>query len=349
MPFRGFFLPRTLLTLFPWHLISLGTMNTLFTICFQLGALALMQGAAKPMEPTKGKVLLLENERVLEGDIELSGDRYRIKRSIGETQVPTDHVMRLCASMDDAYKFLKSRTNLEDPDERLKLVSWCVRYNLRERAVEEATAAVELRPEHAGSKRLLHHLKTSLEQEAMRKEFNPNVLAEEHAPVMPIEVANDSLSLFNTRVQPILMNTCASCHAAGKGGNFKIHRVYDISKSNQKTMQHNLAAVLGQVNLQQPDNSPFLGKALAVHGGASKPPLKGRDSETFRILEDWVRLTTARSAVAQNENASAVPSSFAEDRNRPSKPAKEPEAEKEKEKGNPFDPEVFNKLFNPMK
>jgi len=125
--------------------------------------------------------------------------------------------------------------------------------------------------------------------------------------------------------------------------------VYDISKSNQKTMQHNLAAVLGHVNLQQPDNSPFLGKALAVHGGASKPPLKGRDSETFRILEDWVRLTTARSAVAQNENTSSVPSSFAEDRNRPSKPAKEPEAEKEKEKGNPFDPEVFNKLFNPMK
>ena len=224
--------------------------------------MALMQGASKPMEPTKGKVLLLENERVLEGDIELSGDRYRIKRSIGETQVPTDHVMRLCASMDDAYKFLKSRTNLEDPDERLKLVSWCVRYNLRERAVEEATAAVELRPEHAGSKRLLHHLKTSLEQEAMRKEFNPNVLAEEHAPVMPIEVANDSLSLFNTRVQPILMNTCASCHAAGKGGNFKIQRVYDISKSNQKTMQHNLAAVLGHVNLQQPDNSPFLGLSL---------------------------------------------------------------------------------------
>lgn len=54
--------------------------------------MALMQGASKPMEPTKGKVLLLENERVLEGDIELSGDRYRIKRSIGETQIGRAHV-----------------------------------------------------------------------------------------------------------------------------------------------------------------------------------------------------------------------------------------------------------------
>lgn len=322
-------------------------MNTLLTICFHLGALVALQEPVKPTEPMRGRVLLLENERVLEGDIELVGDRYRIKRTIGETLVPVDNVLRLCPSMDDAYKFLKSRTNIEDPDERLKLVSWCVRYNLRERAVEEAAAAVELRPGHNPSKRLLHHLKTSLEQETARKEFNTNIPVEEQAPVLPIEVANDSLSMFNTRVQPILMNTCASCHATGKGGGFKLQRVYEVSKSNQKSLQMNLAAVLGQVNLQQPDNSPFLGKALAIHGGAAKPPLKGRDAETFRILEEWVRLTTAHGPMARNESISASPTGFAEDRNKGAKPMKEADAEKEK--SSPFDPEVFNKLFNPMK
>ncbi|NBY00784.1 MAG: hypothetical protein EBQ87_02205 [Planctomycetes bacterium] len=325
-------------------------MNTLFLLSLSLVALL---GAEEPAPATakpaiKGKVLLLENERVLEGDIELVGDRYKIKRTIGETWLPTNNVVRLCPSMDDAYLFLRSRTNLEDADERLKLVSWCVRYGLKERAVEEATAAVELRPEHSPSIRLLTHLKASIDQDQLRKEINTTVVAEEVPIVLPIEVANDSLSVFATRIQPILMNTCATCHSTGKGGNFKLQRVYGLAKPNQKNLQQNLAAVLSQVNLQQPDNSPFLGKALTLHGGANKAPIKGRETEAYKLLEDWVRMTTVRHAIAQVE----VPSSFAEEKVgvKPMKPTPVPPKEKEGEKeANPFDPEVFNKLFNPMK
>lgn len=308
-------------------------------------------GAEEPApmaaSPIKGKVLLLENERVLEGEIELVGDRYRIKRTIGETLLPTSGVAKLCATMDEAYLFLRGRTNLEDADERLKLVSWCVRYGLKERAVEEAAAAVELRPGHAPSSRLLAHLKASVEQEQFRKEINLTAQADETPTVLPIEVANDSLSLFATRIQPILMNTCANCHSTGKGGNFKLQRVYELSKPNQKNLQQNLAAVLGQVNLQQPDNSPFLGKALSLHGGATKAPIKGRESETYKVLENWVQMTTARHASVKVE----PPSAFAEEKAgvKPVKPSQPAPKEKEPEKENPFDPEVFNKLFNPAK
>ena len=41
-----------------------------------------------------GKVLVLENERTLEGDIERIGDQYRVRRAIGETWLPSD---RACA------------------------------------------------------------------------------------------------------------------------------------------------------------------------------------------------------------------------------------------------------------
>lgn len=324
-------------------------MNTLFLLSLSLVALL---GAEEPApasaQPTiKGKVLLLENDRVLEGEIEMVGDRYKIKRTIGETWLPTNNVVRLCPSMDDAYLFLRSRTNLEDADERLKLVSWCVRYGLKERALEEAGAAVQLRPEHTPSIRLLTHLKASIEQDQLRKEINTTVLTEEIPTVLPIEVANDSLSIFATRIQPILMNTCANCHSTGKGGNFKLQRVYELSKPNQKNLQQNLAAVLGQVNLQQPDNSPFLGKALTLHGGATKAPIKGRETEAYKLLEDWVRMTTVRHAIAQVE----TPSSFAEEKGgvKPMKPTPAPKEKEGEKEANPFDPEVFNKLFNPMK
>ena len=49
------------------------------------------QAPARGTEPaaaTAGKVLLLQNERALEGDIERVGDQYRIRRTAGEAWVP---------------------------------------------------------------------------------------------------------------------------------------------------------------------------------------------------------------------------------------------------------------------
>jgi hypothetical protein len=59
-------------------------------------------------------------------------------------------------------------------------------------------------------------------------------------------------------------------------------------------------------------------------------------------------MTTVRHAIAQVDSS---PSAFAEEKagvksTKPTAPLKEKEGEKE---ANPFDPEVFNKLFNPMK
>src|ERR1700676_4124238 len=82
--------------------------------------------AAEPKPPlATGHVLILDNERTLEGDIERDGDRYRIRRSIGETWVPGDKVLRLCANWQDAYDYLRTSANLMDPDERIRLARWC--------------------------------------------------------------------------------------------------------------------------------------------------------------------------------------------------------------------------------
>ena len=71
--------------------------------------------------PTRGKVLVLENEQPLVGDIERVGDAYRVRRLIGETTVPASRVLRLCADMNEAFQFVRSRANLSDADECLRL------------------------------------------------------------------------------------------------------------------------------------------------------------------------------------------------------------------------------------
>src|SRR5437879_227562 len=77
------------------------------------------QDATAP--PTTGKVLLLTSERLLEGDIERIGDRYRIRRGLSEVWIPADKGLRLCVDVQEAYALMKSRANLADADERLRL------------------------------------------------------------------------------------------------------------------------------------------------------------------------------------------------------------------------------------
>src|SRR5260370_1266893 len=53
--------------------------------------------------PVPGRVLLLENERALQGEVERIGEQYRLRRSAGETWIPADQVVRVCASLEEAY------------------------------------------------------------------------------------------------------------------------------------------------------------------------------------------------------------------------------------------------------
>ncbi len=250
--------------------------------------------AAAADKPEAGKVLILDNDRTLEGDIERVGDRYRLRRSLGVTWVPAERVAGLCGSKEEALAFLRRRSNLDDPDERLRLARWCHLQGLREQALVEVKAAVELRPDHAESKRLLQYLEQSARyaEEAVKpppEPARPRPLAE--APA--IDLSAEAVGLFATRVQPILMNACARCHLAEGAGAFQLERTSSDGVVNRKAMQHILPAVVAQLNLRQLEASPLLIKAVSAHGPTGEAPLRGRQTEAFRTLENWVRLTVA--------------------------------------------------------
>lgn len=250
-----------------------------------MGEIALF--ATEP-PPRTGTILLLDSGRVLEGDIELVGDQYRIRRSIGETWMPAAKVQCLCASAVEAYEHLRGQANLGDPDERLRLARWCQQRGLRAQALVEAAAAVELRPSHADSRRYmtgLQRLDANAPAAPKRDETEP-----ETAALPAVDFNSESLGMFVTRVQPVLMNACASCHASGRGGSFKLTRTHEGELGNRRGTQQNLAAVLAHVSRDRLRESPLLTKAVTVHGGdAEQPPLKGRQSPAYHILEEWVQ------------------------------------------------------------
>jgi hypothetical protein len=263
-----------------------------------LAASALGQSAEAVGQPLTGKVLVLENENTLTGDIERVGEQYRVRRTLGETWVPASRVLHLCADMDEAYAFLSHRANRHDPDERLRLARWCRANGLLNQARLEAKAAVDLRPEHAESRRLL----TLLEQTvAGRPAASPRTPAPE-GPVLNVDLTADCLGTFVTRVQPILMNTCAHCHTQAHPGPFRLTRAYE-GITNRKALQQNLAVVLAQVNFSQPQLSPLLTRAVSDHAHVGQAPLRGRQVPAYHMLEDWVHLTLENNPQLRDQGA----------------------------------------------
>lgn len=254
-----------------------------------LGLLALAMAAwgVEPAMPLlKGKVLLLESDRALEGDIERHGDQYCIRRGTGELWVPAEKGHYLCASWDEAFAKLAARSNLADADERLRLARWCHAHGLRERALAEVKAALAIRPGSTEAKKLLASCQNAPPAQLGQSAVGPAQLPA--GPPPAIDLSADCQALFTTRVQPILLNACASCHATGRGGNFQLVR---WAEGGQRGVTlKNLAAVLLQINRHHPSLSPLLLKGASVHGQGTQPPLPGgRQSVPFRTLDAWVR------------------------------------------------------------
>ncbi len=269
-------------------------MKTIVLSLSLLGSLGLANTsrvfAAEP-SPSRGRVLILKNEHTLEGDVERIGDRYRVRRAGGETWVPGNEALGVAASLRDAYAFLRARANGDDADERLRLANWCRLHGLREQALAELRAAEQLRPDDIHTKRLMQYLKQETSALAGPKTVAPKSEPRTGDSLPPVELTTECLSLFSTRVQPILMNTCASCHATGRGGKFRLTQVYDDSPGNRRTLEQNLAAALAEINLGQPEASRLLTKAISDHAHTGQAPIKDRKDTPYRTLEKWVKLT----------------------------------------------------------
>jgi hypothetical protein len=262
------------------------------TILAASGAIC-VRAAETPTSSSHGKVLILKNEYTFEGDIERFENRYRVRGKGGETWVPADRVQVVVDSLEDAYAYLRKRINLDDGDERLGLARWCFSNNLQAQGMAELQAAARLRPEHIETRRLLEYWQQTASKPSKSPESRSVKPTAETEQLPPLEVTNESLGVFVTRVQPILMNTCARCHATGKGGAFHLSQVYEDSIGNRRTMERNLTAVLRQVDLTHPESSMFLVKAVSDHAHTGQAPIRDRQSAPYRTLEQWVKLTVA--------------------------------------------------------
>jgi hypothetical protein len=175
-------------------------------------------------------------------------------------------------------------------------------------------------------------------------------------PVEVPELNTEARATFANKVEPILLNACAGCHTADRGGAFRLTRSYGAGTANRLSLQQNLAAVLAQVNLQQPQESKLLVKSITAHDPQARvAPLNGRQMAAYHTLEDWVQTTLASNPHLRERTPQPVPVAEAKAVPAPPPPAAPPTANFAASRPAPaqttpvdeFDPLPFNKQSQP--
>jgi len=160
----------------------------------------------------------------------------------------------------------------------------------------------------------------------------------------PIECGAEAFKRFVVKVQPILMNACASCHVRETAGKFRLERTYVDDLASRAATLRNLNLTLAQLDHSKPAASPLLQRATTAHGGAALPPFRDRSAPAVKQLDEWVRMTVGGAVPAPAPEATATATTVA---GYSDFGTAKPKADAATGPRDPFDPAIFNRLHHP--
>jgi hypothetical protein len=255
-----------------------------------------------PPPPSAGSVVVLQDGKLLEGHVTKTADKVVVRRGVVERPFPRDQVKFVAKDRDEAYTLALQGIKADDAAARLRLARWCMYNGMRPHALTEAKEAARLEPANRAAAELARTLDESLRlypADGSTRAAPPATPAPPPGlPAVPPpsvsaaepDITPEAVVAF-PRVQPVLMNQCATCHAREDyAGAFKLTAVA-ANETIPAATRANLRAVAAQIKKGEPAASPLLTRALAAHGGMMQAAFAGRDATPYRTLEAWVYLS----------------------------------------------------------
>src|SRR5262245_24080154 len=119
--------------------------------CLLLGA-----GAAVADPKPSVRIVVLDNENLMEGEVVRVESGYQVRTSLGgEVTLPASRVLAVVADRKAAFAVVSERADRRDADERLRLARWCATNGLNDEAMSEAQAAAKMRPGFAAARQMV--------------------------------------------------------------------------------------------------------------------------------------------------------------------------------------------------
>jgi hypothetical protein len=264
---------------------------------------------------------LLSNGKVVRGEIArdpASGD-YLVRQKIGQAKYPASLVLHAGSSLIDLYRFQVERLPNGDPDERMKLVRWCLAERLMPQAREQLTSLLQLCPDDREAKAMLLFVDSAaaraarVDTEVRRTsgddlEGQPPASPEPMAPNvarsarrnfggasglpqifdLPAAAVARRATEFTQAIQPILQVRCARCHNENYQGNFQLVEIKSKRDRTPDIARTNLEATIRLVNPDDPMRSDLLSAGLVPHGGNRNGIFRGAKDREYATLERWV-------------------------------------------------------------
>lgn len=264
----------------------------------------------------EGEVVLLQNGSLFEGVVERSADGVLVQGEGSLVRLRPADVAYVGESAAHAYEWRRGQAERtgSDAPAHLALADWAIKNRLWPQAARELLEARALDP----ASRRLALLERRLDE--LTRPVAPTPRGS--APVAPRSVAADvrpdeplgprgaplreaDLEVFTRRIQPMLLNSCATagCHGVEGVGVFALDLAPLRGYGDARSTERNLAATLAALDPAAPDSSPLLRAAVGPHAGVT--PLRGaRRDEMLARLAAWVEsVTSAQAETAPSEVA----------------------------------------------
>ena len=256
--------------------------------------------AASMVESADGEpaLLLLTSGRVVSGRIRTVAGAYQVDQTGARLVIPFAQVQLAADSLADAYRKLRRTMPQRTANRHIGLARWCIGYGLVAEARAELRAALVLEPDRDTARRML----TRLEPRRVTPTSVAGTPFGAAAAVLAIRqqtpeaealggLSRESAREFVLRVQPLLSNKCgnASCHGPRATNEFRLTRVVGTRFGSRVFSERNLAAVLKQIDLDRPADSPLLRVPRGEHGNVRRPVFDGRPAAAqIELLRRWV-------------------------------------------------------------
>lgn len=343
--------------------------------------------------------VLLRNGNVLEGKVSRLGDRISIEREESSTiKISSREVLHVGRDLDAVYQFKIANRFPSDLKQLQSDVRWSLRHGLTVRAAEDVMRARQLAPSDPATHQLVRQVAAALappKPTPIQSESNPGK-PHAHVQTVSYEQSQPHLRLpgggrtpgsvreqlaeqfdhqvdptlvnhFATRVQPILVNRCVSCHADAPTNQtqFRLRAAIESTWAPKRVANENLESVLPFIDRDNPAASVLRTRAMDGHGGIKKS-LGEANSPMMIRLDTWIQAFNQSSPVSSPRPVSQPPQLSAIESVTPQPPSswnanRHPEIDPEAPSGgdarnsairrmpkvsNPFDPSLFNRRFH---
>ncbi|MEQ9406800.1 MAG: hypothetical protein RIK87_03705 [Fuerstiella sp.] len=239
------------------------------------------------------RLLVLNSGRVVSGRLTARTGGYDVALPAGRMFVSSEQIRFTADGMDQAYQMMRDSFTERTPDVHLELARWCLSNRLPANARREILDALHLDPYRDDARLMLEKLVREQKRTAVSVTPQVDLAALTMPELLPERrslggLPKEAARTFTQRIQPMVSSKCGNARCHGTGQNrFTVVPIRD--RSTTHIAEQNLAAILNQIDFQQPLQSPLLEATTGLHGGSRQLLFSGRSGGLqAETLREWV-------------------------------------------------------------